>query len=112
MKRIAALTVAVFVAVVGCSPAGRESIETIGDPLSAPVAAYAFDEASGTTALDATSNHLNGTLSNATRVAGKNGTAVKLTGGASSWVTVPDANPLDLTTGMTLEAWVNPTTLS
>ncbi|HWM10798.1 MAG TPA: LamG-like jellyroll fold domain-containing protein, partial [Solirubrobacteraceae bacterium] len=31
--------------------------------------------------------------------------------GSSSWVTVPDSASLDLTTGMTLEAWVNPTTL-
>jgi len=29
--------------------------------------------------------------------------------GNNDWVTVPDANSLDLTTGMTLEAWVRPT---
>ena len=29
--------------------------------------------------------------------------------GATSWVTVPDGSTLDLTIGLTLEAWVNPT---
>jgi hypothetical protein len=32
--------------------------------------------------------------------------------GSSNWVTVPDVPTLDLTTGMTLEAWVYPTTSS
>ena len=32
--------------------------------------------------------------------------------GTDDWVTVADASALDLTTGMTLEAWVNPTNLS
>src|SRR4029450_2971319 len=36
------------------------------------------------------------------------GTALSFNG-TSALVTVPDANSLDLTTGMTLEAWVNPT---
>ena len=31
--------------------------------------------------------------------------------GVNDWVSVPDANSLDLTTGMTLEAWVRPTAL-
>jgi hypothetical protein len=32
--------------------------------------------------------------------------------GTNAWVTVPDSNALDLTTAMTIEAWVNPTTLA
>jgi hypothetical protein len=73
------------------------------------VAAYGFNEASGTTTVDASGNNLTGTLSNATRTAaGKFGGAL-LFNGVNVWVTVADANVLDLTTGMTLEAGVNPT---
>ena len=73
------------------------------------VAAYGFDEASGATTLDASGNNLTGTLSNVTRTtAGKFGSALSFNG-VNALVTVPDANALDLTTGMTLEAWVNPT---
>src|SRR4029079_5719599 len=39
---------------------------------------------------------------------GKTGGALKFNG-TSGMVTIPDADDLDLTTGMTLEAWVNPT---
>ena len=42
--------------------------------------------------------------------AGKNGGAATLHD-TSSWVTVNDANSLDLTNGMTVEAWVYPTAL-
>ncbi|MDX6439408.1 MAG: hypothetical protein QOF45_1991, partial [Gaiellaceae bacterium] len=31
--------------------------------------------------------------------------------GVNDWVTIPDANSLDLTSGMTLEAWVRPSAL-
>jgi Concanavalin A-like lectin/glucanases superfamily len=73
------------------------------------VAAYAFDQGSGTTAVDSSGNSLNGTISGATWTSsGKNGAALSFNG-TSSWVTVPDAAPLDLTTGATLEAWVYPT---
>src|SRR5205085_11115230 len=41
---------------------------------------------------------------------GKNGGALSFNGSNAS-VTVPDATSLDLTTGMTLEAWVDPTSL-
>ena len=43
------------------------------------------------------------------RAAGKFGNALSFNGTNAS-VTVPDSNSLDLTTGMTLEAWVKPTT--
>src|SRR4051794_31355912 len=72
------------------------------------VAAYGFDEGSGATAADASGNGLNGTINAATWSAnGKFGNALSFNG-ASSWVTVPDAPPLKLTTGMTLSAWVLP----
>jgi hypothetical protein len=70
------------------------------------VAAFGFDEASGN-ATDASGNNHVGTIRGATRVAGIHGSALRFDG-ADDWVTVPDAATLDLTAGMTLEAWINP----
>src|SRR5262249_14691600 len=57
-------------------------------------------------------NNNNGTISNATwTTSGKNGGALSFNG-TNSWVTVPDSSSLDLTKGMTLEAWVNASSLS
>jgi fibronectin type 3 domain-containing protein len=76
------------------------------------VAAYSFDDGSGTTVGDVTGKGHTGTISGATwSAAGKNGGALSFDG-TNDWVTVADANDLDLTTGMTLEAWVRPTTLA
>jgi hypothetical protein len=50
-----------------------------------------------------------GALSNATWTTGRFGNALGFTGGESSWVTVPNAASLSLTTGMTISAWVRPT---
>ena len=72
-----------------------------------------FDEASGTTAVDASSSARNGVITGAVRVAGKFGSALSFNG-VSDWVTVTDGaagTPLDLTTGMTLEAWVKPSAI-
>ena len=50
-----------------------------------------------------------GTISGATRsTAGRFGSALSFDG-INDWVTVPDSNPLDLATGMTIEAWIRPT---
>ena len=52
-----------------------------------------------------------GTISGASwTTKGKFGNALSFNG-TSDWVTISDANDLDLTTGMTLEAWVYPTAL-
>jgi hypothetical protein len=76
------------------------------------VAAYAFSNGSGTSATDLSGNGRTGTISGATwTTAGKFGNALSFDG-ANDLVTVADANGLDLTTGMTLEAWVNPVVLS
>jgi hypothetical protein len=87
---------------------------TVADPTPPPaglVAAYGFDEASGTNAFDASGNNLTGTVNGATRTAsGRFGGALSFNG-TNSTVTVASAAPLDLTTGMTLEAWVNPSSL-
>jgi glucose/arabinose dehydrogenase len=76
------------------------------------VAAFGFDEGTGTTTTDASGTGNTGTLSNTAWTAtGRYGKALTFNG-SSSWVTVNDASSLDLTTGMTVEAWVNPTTLT
>jgi methionine-rich copper-binding protein CopC len=76
------------------------------------VAAYTFNEGSGTTLTDSTSNHNNGTISNATWAPGRFGGSALSFNGVNSWVTINSSSSLNLTTGMTLEAWVNPASLA
>jgi PKD repeat protein len=77
------------------------------------VAAYSFDQGSGTTLVDDSGNGNNGTLANAAWVAGgRFGGALQFNGSPGSLVTVPDSTSLHLTAGMTLEAWVKPTGLN
>jgi hypothetical protein len=77
------------------------------------VAAYSFDEGSGTTVYDASGQGNNGTVSNATwSTTGKFGGDLTFSGATGSWVTIPRATSLDLQAAMTLEAWVYPTSLS
>jgi glucose/arabinose dehydrogenase len=76
------------------------------------VAAYSFDEAGGATVSDISGNGNHGTISGATRnSSGQYGAALDFDGSNDS-VTVPDSSSLDLTSGMTLEAWVRPLTTS
>jgi uncharacterized repeat protein (TIGR01451 family) len=73
------------------------------------VAAYGFNEGSGVQTTDASGQGHTGTISSATwTAAGKFGSALSFNG-TSAWVTVADAASLDLTTGLTIEAWINPT---
>jgi parallel beta-helix repeat protein len=75
------------------------------------VAYFPFDEGSGTT-VHSTVGGLTGTISNASwSTNGKYGDALSFNG-TNSWVTVADSNALDLTTGMTLEAWVQPVVIN
>ncbi|HXG19026.1 MAG TPA: LamG-like jellyroll fold domain-containing protein [Methylomirabilota bacterium] len=72
------------------------------------VAAYAFNEGAGGTTADASGNGNTGTLTGPAWAAqGKYGSALSFNG--ASFVTVNDSPTLDLTNGMTLEAWVYPT---
>ncbi|MGB7218885.1 MAG: LamG-like jellyroll fold domain-containing protein, partial [Vicinamibacterales bacterium] len=73
------------------------------------VAAFSFDEGAGTSVGDASGHGHTGTITSATWApAGKFGKALSFNG-ANALVTVADAADLRLTTGMTIEAWVNPT---
>jgi PKD repeat protein len=72
------------------------------------VAAYGFEEGAGSSTADASGKGNVGAISGATwTAAGKNGKALAFDG-VNDLVTVPDSASLDLTTGMTLEAWVKP----
>ena len=89
---------------------------TVSNTWTAPsglVAAYTFAEGTGTTTADASGNSNAGTLAGGTAwsAAGRFGKALSFDG-VNDLVSVPDAASLDLTTGMTIEAWVNPSALS
>ena len=76
------------------------------------VAAYSFNAGSGTTVTDSSGNGNNGTIANATwTTSGKYGDALSFNG-SNARVNINDAASLHLTTGVTLEAWVNPSTVS
>jgi PKD repeat protein len=80
------------------------------DP-SGLVAAYSFDEGSGSSVADVSGNGNTGTVSGATwDSGGRFGKALSFNG-SNSWVTVKDSASLDLSNGMTLEAWVYPKSL-
>ena len=76
------------------------------------VAAYGFGEGSGSTSSDRSGRGNTGTLSGATwSTLGRFGSALNFDG-VNDRVNVNDSGSLDLSTGMTLEAWVYPTALS
>src|SRR5262245_34597554 len=73
------------------------------------VAAYGFNENSGAVTVDVSGNGNNGTLGPGVTwtTQGRFGSALVFNG--SSFVTITNAASLNLTTAMTLEAWVFPT---
>jgi hypothetical protein len=76
--------------------------------------AFGFNESAGAiTTNDASGNGHVGAVREAQFVPGRFGNALSFDG-INDWVTVTDttSSPLDLTNGMTIEAWVNPTTLA
>jgi glucose/arabinose dehydrogenase/chitodextrinase len=70
-----------------------------------PVAGYAFEEGSGTTAADATGHGLTGALNGASWTGGKYGTAVLLDGN-DDYVDLGNPSALQITGGLTISAWV------
>ena len=83
-------------------------------PPAGLVAAYGFEETSGTTVADSSGTGNTGTIGGGAalhrRRQDRRGRSTST--GSTTWSSVPDANSLDLTTGMTLEAWVQPDTLN
>ncbi len=96
------------------APAAGATYHALFGAVAAPsslVAAYGFEEASGTAATDSGTHGNAGTLSGPTRTsAGRFGRALSFDG-TNDYVVIADSDSLDLTTGMTLEAWVYPTAL-
>jgi hypothetical protein len=94
----------------------RTAMRTPVVPGSAPpstsptglVASYNFDDG---TAADKTGLGHPGTITGPVGAPGIYGQALSFDG-VNDLVTIADANDLDFTTGMTLEAWVKPTTVS
>jgi hypothetical protein len=81
-------------------------------PVVTLVAAYGFNEGTGTTTADASGNGNVATLGGPTWTSqGKFGRALSFDG-TNDLVTVADAPSLDLSTAMTLEAWVYPASIS
>jgi len=93
------------------SAGGRSAVMSIALPVALRptglVAAYGFDEVSGSTAADLSGNNNTGTLGTgiARTTQGRFGGAPVFNG--SGFVTIPNTTSLALRTGMTLEAWVN-----
>jgi chitodextrinase len=92
---------------------GRAAHAAVGGPTTSsastgPVAAYNFDVGAGTTLADLSGNSSTGTIAGANWSTGHTGRALSFDGNGD-WVTIPDNSNLDLSTAMTLEAWVYPT---
>ena len=76
-------------------------------PSSGPVGNWTMDDGTGTTAADSSGLDQHGSLVGSPQwVTGVHGSALQLTG--ADYVTVPDSPALDLTTRMTVAAWVRP----
>jgi RHS repeat-associated protein len=101
----------VATAAFACSKPAKEGVGSTSERLhvtSGLVAAYDFDEGSGTTAADVSGSGNTGTLLGPTwSTTGRRGGALSFDG-VNDRVTIPDASSLDLTTGVTLMAWVRP----
>jgi hypothetical protein len=91
------------------TPSGTPPPIPTPTPKPGLVAAYGFDEGSGTAVTDLSGSGNSGVITSATWAAtGRFGKALSFNG-TNSWVTVQDSPSLDLSKGMTLEAWVLPT---
>jgi len=84
------------------------SVLPVGSRPSGLAASYGFEEGSGTTVGDVSGNGNRGSLTGATWTTnGKIGRALSF--GPGAFVSVPDSGSLDVSDGITLEAWVYPT---
>jgi hypothetical protein len=106
-----------YVAVTASDTSGNRSAYSTEVTFIAPtdpsglVAAYDFDQGSGSTLTDVSGKGHHGTISGAVWISsGKYGKALVFDG-VNDYVRVSDSAALDLTTHMTFEAWVYPTAL-
>jgi PKD repeat protein len=101
-------TKAGYITVTTASGGTGSGGSTSGTPAGL-VAAYGFEESTGTLTADASGQKNHGTISGATRATGKFGKALSFNGLNNS-VTIKDSASLDVSSGLTLEAWVYPKT--
>ncbi|HEX6273899.1 MAG TPA: LamG-like jellyroll fold domain-containing protein, partial [Polyangiaceae bacterium] len=96
---------------LGCSQRPTEATAKRSERLvvtNGLVAAYDFEEGTGSTAADVSGTGNTGTLSGATwSTAGRRGKALSFDG-TDDRVVIPDSSSLDLTSGMTVMAWAKP----
>jgi hypothetical protein len=104
------LSITAFSPTPGGGLSNAQSLTVNGSaPAEGLVAAYDFNQGSGTVLADVSGGGNNGTINGATWTAsGRYGSALQFNG-TSNFVSIPDSAALDLTTGMTIEAWVYPT---
>src|SRR4030095_943456 len=94
---------------------GYSNIASATTPAGSPaglVAAYGFDEGTGSTTADASGNGNIGAITNATWTTSGQFGAALVFAASSALVTIADAPELNLTTAMTLMAWVKPSAVS
>ncbi|WP_406695926.1 DUF4082 domain-containing protein [Singulisphaera sp. Ch08] len=84
------------------------NVSLLATPSTGLVASFNFNAGSGTTVTDISGFGNNGSISNATwSTSGHAGSALSFNG-TNSWVTIANSSSLNLSSGMTLEAWVRP----
>lgn len=86
----------------------RRDMRTPAAPETGLVAAYPFDAGSGRVAADASGAGNTGTIAGATWARGHTGHALRFDG-RSSIVRVPPSPSLDVSSALTLSAWIRPT---
>ncbi|MCI0641905.1 MAG: PKD domain-containing protein [Gemmataceae bacterium] len=89
-----------------------ESLEAREVPVTGLVAAYNFDQGAGTVLTDVSGNNNNGTIINATWSSTAQSGQSLYFNGVDATVRIADSASLDLTNGMTLEAWIRPKDIS